>query len=172
MSTRVLLLTPWYFPIKVLRWEDAIKMKYEGTIDIIVEYDETVSSPSITWKVPAVIRLRKLTGGVKRGVKFSRINVYARDGFRCQYCSERFPIRQLTFDHVIPRASGGRTSWENIVTCCRACNARKDRMTCDEAGMWPLTVPVRPKTLPLLSPVIDHELAPKEWKEYLVGVPA
>jgi 5-methylcytosine-specific restriction endonuclease McrA len=168
--TRVLLLTPWYFPIKILRWEDAVKMKYEGTIDVIVEYDEEVSSPSITWKMPAVIRLRKLEGKVKRGVKFSRINVYTRDGFRCQYCYKKFLTRQLTYDHVVPRASGGRTTWENIVTCCKPCNAEKDSKTCDEAGMWPSTSPVRPKTLPMTSPVINLETIPEEWEGFCAGV--
>jgi hypothetical protein len=31
MSHKTLLLTPYYLPIKVLRWEDAVKMRYEGT---------------------------------------------------------------------------------------------------------------------------------------------
>lgn len=170
MARRTLLLTPWYFPIKILRWEDAIKMKYEGTVDIVVEYDETVSSPSITWKVPAVLRLRKLEGKVKRGIKFSRINVYTRDGFRCQYCGKKPPVRQLSYDHVVPRTAGGRTIWENIVTCCKPCNARKDSKTCDNAGMWPMQTPYRPKTLPMTSPVLDVETAPEEWKDFLVVV--
>lgn len=167
MSRRTLLLTPWYFPIKILRWEDAIKMKYEGTVDVVVEYDETVSSPSITWKIPAVLRLRKLEGKVKRGIKFSRINVYTRDHFTCMYCGKKPPVRQLTYDHVVPRAAGGRTVWENIVTACKTCNGKKDSKTCDEVGMWPIQKPYRPKTLPMTSPVLDIETAPEEWKDFL-----
>ncbi|OGF52927.1 MAG: hypothetical protein A2Z21_01845, partial [Candidatus Fraserbacteria bacterium RBG_16_55_9] len=145
----------------ILRWEDAIKMKYESTVDVLVEYDETVSSPSITWKIPAVIKLKNLSHNrMKRGIKFSRINVYARDHFRCEYCGKKAPIRQLTYDHVVPRASGGRTTWENIVTSCKACNARKDSKTCDEMGMWPLHTPVRPRTLPMTSPVINLDTIP------------
>ena len=60
MTTRTLLLTPWYIPIQVLHWQDAIKMVYEETVDVVVEYDEDVRSPSVTWKMPAVVRLRKL----------------------------------------------------------------------------------------------------------------
>lgn len=164
---RTLLLTAWYFPIKILRWEDAVKMKYEGLVDVVAEYDDTVSSPSITWNVPAVIRLRRATRTTKHGVKFSRINVYTRDNFTCQYCGHRFPMRALSYDHVTPRSAGGKTVWENIVTACKTCNSLKDDKTCDEAGMWPLQKPRRPRALPMTSPVIDVEDAPEEWKPFL-----
>ena len=101
MTTRTLLLTPWYIPIQVLHWQDAIKMVYEKTVDVVVEYDEDVRSPSVTWKMPAVVRLRKLKRDRTQGsVKFSRVNVYARDGYRCQYCGERFHETELSYDHV------------------------------------------------------------------------
>ena len=144
MSKRVLLLTPWYFPTRVLHWQDAVKMVYEETVDVVAEYDEEIRSPSVTWKVPAVVRLKRLAANAKRGVKFSRRNVYQRDGHRCQYCGERKPESELSYDHVVPRASGGRTNWLNIVTACRTCNTRKGSRTCDEAGMWPLRAPVVP----------------------------
>jgi 5-methylcytosine-specific restriction endonuclease McrA len=35
------------------------------------------------------------------------------------------PTTELTFDHVVPAAHGGRKAWENIVTCCVSCNRRK-----------------------------------------------
>lgn len=169
MSKRVLLLTPWYFPIRVLRWQDAVKMKYEGTVDVVAEYAEEVRSPSVTWKLPAVVRLRRMAPSNKRGVKFSRVNVYQRDGYRCQYCGKKFPARELSYDHVVPRAAGGRTVWENIVTACKPCNARKDAKTCDEAGMWPLNPPLRPKVLPLTSPIIDPTTAPEEWHGFVAA---
>lgn len=166
--TRTLLLTPWYFPLQVLRWEDAIKMMYEGTADVVVSYDEDVRSPSVTWKMPAVLRLRKLDRHrMKNGVKFSRQNVYARDDFRCQYCGLKFVARELSYDHVVPKSAGGRRTWTNIVTACKPCNLRKADRTCDDAGMWPLRLPVQPASLPLLGPSIDRETAPDEWQDYL-----
>jgi len=99
----------------------------------------------------------------KRGVKFSRLNVYQRDGYRCQYCGNKLPVAALSYDHVVPRAAGGRTDWFNIVTSCKMCNTRKADKSCDDAGMWPLCAPVRPRSLPLLSPVIDRSNAPQEW---------
>jgi 5-methylcytosine-specific restriction endonuclease McrA len=167
--TKTLLLAPWYIPLQILRWEDAIKMIYEGVVDVVVEYDEEISSPSVTWKLPAVIRLKKLGGRNQSGnkVKFSRQNVYARDGYRCQYCGNEFPPEKLTYDHVNPKSAGGRRTWDNIVTACARCNLKKSHKTCDEIGMWPLREPIQPKKLPLHPPVIDREVVPEEWQDFL-----
>jgi 5-methylcytosine-specific restriction endonuclease McrA len=165
--TRVLLLSPYYLPLRIVRWEDAIKMVYEETVEVLVEYNEEVSSPSVTWKMPAVIRLKKLQSLKKRGIKFSRINVYTRDNFTCQYCRKRYPLRALSYDHVVPRASGGKTVWENISTACKSCNAIKADRTCDESGMWPLNKPTRPKHLPHTPPILDVENIPEEWEGYI-----
>lgn len=167
MTHRTLLLSPYYVPIRILQWEDAVKMRYEATADVLVEYDAEVSSPSVTWKIPAVMRLRRLPRSANRGVKFSRANVYERDGYRCQYCQKRFPISALSYDHVVPRASGGRTDWLNIVTACRDCNTRKGSKTCDQAGMWPARAPFRPKSLRLTGPAIDLATAPEEWLAFV-----
>jgi len=168
MSERALLLTSWYFPVKIIHWHDAVKMIYEGTVDVVAEYDETISSPSVTWHMPAVIRLRRQIKNKKIGIKFSRVNVYTRDGFRCQYCGKGpLPARALSYDHVVPRSSGGKTAWENIVTACKTCNSLKDSMSCDEAGMWPKKAPSKPRALPLTGPLVDLETAPEEWKPFL-----
>ena len=163
MHTRTLLLSPWYFPIKILRWQDAVKMRYEGTAEVVSEYEDEIVSPSVTWKMPAVMRLRKMPSSQKRGVKFSRLNVYQRDGYRCQYCGNKFPVGMLSYDHVVPRSAGGQTTWTNIVTACKTCNTRKASHSCDDAGMWPLSTPRCPHSLPMQSPVIDLRTAPEEW---------
>lgn len=165
---RTLLLTPWWLPAKVLRWEDAVKMIYEGTADAVVEYDEEIRSPSVTWKMPAVIRLRKLARErYRNAIRFSRINVYVRDGFTCQYCGKRFAASHLSYDHVVPKSAGGRRSWTNIVTACKPCNLRKANRTCDDAGMWPIQSPRQPSRLPQVGPLIDPATAPEEWQDYL-----
>ncbi len=173
MHTKVLLLTAWYFPTKILSWQDAVKMVYEETVEVVSEYDETISSPSVTWNMPAVIRLKKSTRNHKKGVKFSRVNLYTRDKYKCQYCNKGpLPVRALSYDHVIPRASGGQTTWTNIVAACKTCNSLKDDKSCDQAGMWPRTNPYRPKTLPLTAPIIQEDDAPEEWLPFLKPVVA
>jgi 5-methylcytosine-specific restriction endonuclease McrA len=114
-----------------LHWQDAAKMIYENTVDVIAEYDEELRSPSTVWKMPAVVRLRRNVGDRKRGVKFSRMNVYQRDNFICQYCGKKFRWSELTYDHLVPRSRGGRTNFLNIVTACKPCNAKKANLTCE-----------------------------------------
>jgi 5-methylcytosine-specific restriction endonuclease McrA len=60
-----------------------------------------------------------------RRVAFTRFNVFLRDRFICQYCGEAFASPALTFEHVIPRSHGARTTWCNIVMACIQCNTGK-----------------------------------------------
>ena len=53
----------------------------------------------------------------------------------CQYCGESGLAQDLTFDHVIPRSRGGRTTWQNIVAACGPCNLKKGGRTPQQAGM-------------------------------------
>ncbi len=166
MERKVLVLTSYYFPYQILRWQDAVRLIYVGSANAVAEYNEELRSPSVTWKMPAVIRLSPEIEP-KRKTKFSRINVFTRDNFRCQYCGRRKKMRELTFDHLIPRKNGGKTVWENIVTSCVSCNIKKGCRTTDESGMFPRRLPVRPKSLPLISPVRDLEHAPPEWRPFV-----
>jgi 5-methylcytosine-specific restriction endonuclease McrA len=76
-------------------------------------------------------------------------------------------MRALSYDHVVPRSAGGETTWVNIVTACKTCNSVKDDKSCDQAGMWPLKAPVKPRSLPLTGPIVDLDTAPDEWKPFL-----
>jgi 5-methylcytosine-specific restriction endonuclease McrA len=167
MSKKALLLSSWYLPMRVLGWQDAVKLVYVGSVDVLAEYDEEIRSPSTTWKMPAVLRQRRAVPPRALGVKFSRTNVYLRDKYTCQYCFHRLPEKELTFDHVVPRSRGGRKTFTNIVTACRPCNARKGHRTCDEAGMFPRREPFHPKALPLARTLAAEYGAPAEWVPYL-----
>ncbi|MCG8685465.1 MAG: HNH endonuclease [Desulfobacterales bacterium] len=46
----------------------------------------------------------------------------------CHYCQEQFPPKELTMDHVIPIARGGKSEKFNLVPCCKACNTQKRQM--------------------------------------------
>lgn len=166
MSTKVLLLTPDYLPLKVISWQRAVVMYFNRKVEILETYDEDISSPSTSIKAPAVVVLRKGFSGVKRAVKFSRTNVFTRDGYRCQYCGVEKKPHQLNYDHVVPRQQGGRTVWENIVAACYSCNGRKANRTPEQAGMKLLRRPVRPKTLPLAHPKLNLADIPEAWAAY------
>ena len=165
---RTLLLTPWMAPHKIISWERAVVLLVLGKVDVLEEYD--VEIRSLTWalRTPAVVRLRKAIGAKKHAVRFSRINVYTRDGFRCQYCGEKKAMRDLNYDHVVPRVRGGKTVWENIVTCCYACNDRKGSRTPAEAGMTLLRKPFKPSSLPVMPVVrVMRSEMPQVWLPYL-----
>lgn len=70
--------------------------------------------------------------------------LFRRDRSLCAYCGGKFDRNDLTRDHVLPRARGGRDRWTNVVAACRSCNMRKGCRTPEEAGMPLLYVPYQP----------------------------
>lgn len=164
---RTLLLNAWMAPQKIICWERAVVLLVLGKVDVLEEYDEEIRSRTLSLRTPAVVRLKKGGAMTKHAVRFSRINVYTRDGFRCQYCGEQKSMRDLNYDHVIPRVKGGKTNWENIVTSCYACNDRKGSRTPEEAGMKLRKKPIKPTSLPV-TPALRigrHEI-PEMWLPY------
>ncbi|MFO0551991.1 MAG: HNH endonuclease [Polyangiaceae bacterium] len=166
MPAHTLLLNAWMLPQRIIPWHEAITLLYLGKVDVLEEYDELISSPSISIPLPAVVRLRRQVAGVRRGVKFSRANVFSRDGYMCQYCGVKRPRGELSFDHVLPRTHGGRTGWENIVTACRPCNLRKRNRTPEQAGMRLLRKPIRPMSLPIEPMSLGSGQIPEQWRGY------
>ena len=134
---QTLLLNASYEPLKVVHWQKAITLWCQGKVEIIASHDREIRAVSFSVKLPSVIRLLRYVRIKKRFdyVPFSRANIYARDGYTCQYCAEHIPTQELTFDHVVPVSQGGRKDWENIVTCCVSCNRRKGGRTPEEARM-------------------------------------
>jgi len=167
MERKTLLLSANYLPVQILHWQEAVKARWEGTAEVLVEYSETISSPSVTWRIPAVMRLKRMHSRRRsRQVRFSRSGVYIRDGFKCQYCSKKFKYEELTLDHVTPRSKGGQTTYQNTVAACKKCNNEKGDKTCDEWGKWPLKKPVVPAFLPEPGPRITSETMPPEWEGF------
>ncbi|MDP0499234.1 MAG: HNH endonuclease [Verrucomicrobiota bacterium JB022] len=99
-------------------------------------------------------------------VKFNRQSVFERDNFTCQYTGQTFRAKDLTLDHVIPRERGGRTSWENIVTCSREINARKANRLPHEAGLRLIRKPSRPKWRPFAAIVAGSDID-ASWAQFL-----
>jgi 5-methylcytosine-specific restriction endonuclease McrA len=166
---QTLLLNASFEPLKVVHWQKAITLLCQGKVEVISVYDREVHSVSITFKLPSVIRLLRYVRIRHRFdyVPFSRANIYARDDHACQYCGRVFPTSELTFDHVVPVAMGGRKDWENIVTCCVGCNRRKGGRTPAGAGMHLVRLPKRPESAPALRITIGLRQAPESWRDYL-----
>lgn len=120
-----------YYPLSLWSWQDAVKAAWLDRVDIIAEYDEVARSVSMEIRIPSVVVLKDFVKPQKR-VAFTRFNLFLRDEFSCQYCSA---TGDLTFDHVVPRAAGGVTSWENVVAACSRCNLHKGSKSLRKSGL-------------------------------------
>jgi len=120
-----------YYPLSLWTWQEAIKAAVLDRVTILAEYDELVRSPTTQIRIPSVVVLRDYVKPQRR-VAFTRFNLFLRDEFRCQYCGSK---GDLTFDHVVPRAAGGITSWENVVAACSRCNLKKGSKSLHKCGM-------------------------------------
>ena len=132
-----------YFPLSLWSWQSSIKAVFLNRVNVVSEYNNAIHSPSWEMRVPSVISLKKYVR-VSANPAFTRFNVFLRDSFSCQYCSQNFPTQELTFDHVLPKSLGGRTEWVNVVTACGDCNLQKANKTIDESGMKMLKKPIQP----------------------------
>lgn len=162
----VLLLNASYEPMGVISWRRAVSLWFSGKVEVVEEYDRDIRSVSIIIKAPAVVRLLRYINVRGRNVPLTRINIFARDGFSCQYCGITVKATQATLDHVLPRSRGGQTSWENMVCCCVKCNRKKGHCTPKEASMPLRSTPTKPKWVPILTLKLNGRI-PNVWQEFL-----
>lgn len=192
LDAKVLVLNRYYSAIRVIDARRAFVLLAKEIAEVIaVEDGSYVSYPFTTWTelsefrkqfeekdhdwvrtarisiaVPKIVRVLAFDRLPREQVKLNRRNIYARDANRCQYCGKTFPTRELTLDHVKPRVQGGGNSWTNLVCACVKCNARKGGRTPEQAGVWLVREPVKPKRNPAISLRLG---SPKyeSWKAFL-----
>jgi 5-methylcytosine-specific restriction endonuclease McrA len=157
-----------YFPLSLWSWQDSIKAVFLDRVNVVSEYDRAVRSPSWEIRLPSVIALKEYIPMARRPA-FTRFNVFLRDRFSCQYCGGGYSTEGLTFDHVVPRARGGRTVWQNVVTACEPCNLKKGYRLPHEAGLKLRRPPYQPTNFELqengraFPPNYLHE----SWRDFL-----
>jgi len=157
-----------YYPLSLWSWQEAVKAVVSGRVNVVSVYERMVRSPSRSMRLPSVISLKEYIPAARRPA-FTRFNVFLRDRFECQFCGEALPTHDLTFDHLVPRSRGGRTTWENVVTACSPCNLLKGDRLPHEARMYPLERPSQPTTFLLqengraFPPNYLHE----SWRDFL-----
>lgn len=95
------------FPLSVIGWQDAVKSVYSGTVEVIKSHDVVARSASGEIQIPSIVMTKNWIND-SRYVKFSRRNLYMRDGYRCQYCGLEFTFNELTIDHVKAKRYGGK----------------------------------------------------------------
>ncbi len=137
-----------------------------GRAEVVTEYsDKIINSVTQSFFLPKILRLNNRHKSSHQ-VIFSRLNVYHRDDFTCQYCKIKYPVNNLTFDHVIPQSKGGTTSWDNIVTCCKICNCKKGDKSVYEFGKELHKIPKTPKWSPELCLRLKED-DPVEWWHWM-----
>lgn len=162
-----LLLDQGYQPLKVIPWQRALVMHLVGKVEMVSAHQWDIQTVSRAFPAPSVVRLTRNLRHRPPFVRFSRENVYLRDGYECQYCGRRCSSTELTLDHVLPRCRGGKTTWRNVVTACVRCNRQKGRYLPDEAEMPLRTIPARPKWLAPKVLSMGHQQLPDSWLMFL-----
>ncbi len=46
----------------------------------------------------------------------------------CHYCGEAVAVKELTMDHIVPVARGGKSTKSNVVPSCKECNNKKKQL--------------------------------------------
>jgi 5-methylcytosine-specific restriction endonuclease McrA len=188
LNSSVLVLNRSYLPVHVTSARRAFTLLYQGIARVVNEQYQTfdfeewsqlavareaeaVGTPSGRIRIPRVIALVAFDRLPKRHVRFSRINLMARDNFQCQYCGRRPHRAELNLDHVVPRSLGGRSTWENVVTSCVDCNRRKGGRTPRQAHLKLVKRPERPRWTPLAN-LMWSSVRYQEWRPFLSVVDA
>lgn len=142
---RALLLNASHEPLAIIRDRDAVELYLEELADPLEYSGEIFHSPSTEVLVPSVLVLRKyvVMPSRHRSILLTTRNVMARDEHTCGYCQKKL-IHDGTIDHVIPRAQGGKNTWENVTAACRRCNGKKGNRTPEEMGWVLHRKPYRP----------------------------
>lgn len=125
-------------------WDDWSKLRPR-------EGDRFIQAVRFQLRVPEVLTLTRYDRLPSSVVTFTRRNIYRRDGNTCQYCGRQPGSEELTIDHVVPRAKGGDSRWENCVLACVDCNHRKADRSPEQANMRLRKLPVRPAWNPLFA---------------------
>jgi len=167
MTARTLVLDQGYQPHRIVSWQRAVSLLFQQKVELVESYDEPLMTPDQAKKARemgwtfAIHRSGRRSGcstgfAATKAVRFSRINVLTRDDWDlASTVVDGYHPRKLNYDHVVPRSRGGKTVWENIVSCCFPCNAKKDSRTPEEAKMPLRKQPYKPR---IPCPVVAFHL--------------
>jgi len=152
-------------PLSAINWQEAIKYIVLEKAHVLEWHDNWIVR-SARWetRVPAVIMVKEYMKK-KSGIRYSKQNVFLRDGYKCQYCGVGVNRRTATLDHLIPVSKGGKSVWENSVCACGSCNSHKG----NKSGFKPKKMPHKPSYYELVEKrkKFKFNLAHPSWAPYL-----
>lgn len=187
LNGRVLVLNRLWQAVNVCSAKRAISLLYQDHAHVVINEDEmfnvfdfeswkefcddssdgeVIRAVSFTMKLPSIILLLFYDQLPMKEIKFSRKSIFERDKNKCQYCGKKFEAKELNIDHIIPKAAGGLTIWENIVCCCSVCNHRKSNRSLEEIGMQLARKPKKPRWHPLIT-MNSQRVQHPSWNHFL-----
>jgi len=187
LSQPTLVLNRNWQPVHVANVQRALRLLFSGAACVVdpenyqvyswddwsmvqPQLDEpAIRTVALRLKIPEVLVLTQFDRLPKSTVSFSKRNVFKRDRYTCQYCGVQPSRKEFTIDHVVPRALGGQTTWENCVLACMECNHRKADLPLPRTGMKLRRTPDQPAWRPLYS---AHNVQRKSWKNFISTRPA
>jgi 5-methylcytosine-specific restriction endonuclease McrA len=168
-NNAVLVLNQNYEPLNVCNVRRALVLVIGGKAEILEAKALGLSTVSVVFPAPSVIRLMYLIRRPRPRVKLTRREIFIRDGYTCQYCERQGS--DLTVDHVIPRSRGGLHVWDNVVSACKTCNHRKGGKSIAEARMSLRKQPHEPRAGQYYT--IERRLDTSiqtDWQKFLPGI--
>jgi len=163
MNIKALVLNVDYTPISVCTVQRAFLLVFLNKAELVkANNTHSLNTVDESYPMPSVIKLGRYVNVPYKGVMLTKENVFKRDGFQCQYCGTQ---KELTLDHLIPKAKGGKTTWSNLVTACKKCNSLKGDYSLEEAGLTLQFKPYKPSYIMYLKDLSTR--AYEEWKPFL-----
>ena len=185
LSRPVLVLNKMWIPIRVASVRRCLNMIFADKASIVDPIDYSIYS-WVEWielstnsdknvitttraniKIPEVIVLAKHDKVYMKDLRLTKRNIYIRDKYRCQYTGKQLKYDEANIDHIIPKARGGRNTWDNLVVCTKEINSIKGDRTPEEAGLKLIKKPVKP------TPDGPHKLMdpkfnmPESWSKFI-----
>ena len=160
----VLVLNATYEALNVTSLQRAVKLVFSGKAEVLHTHDKPLRAATFEMRMPSIIRMLYYIRRPRQQVALTKKNVLLRDDYMCQYCGRKGD-GPMTVDHVIPKSTGGPSTWENLVCACLACNNRKNNRTPQDANLHLLRKPRTPKYIPWIQ--VKRHTLPGEWYKYL-----
>lgn len=163
MIGKVLVLNNDFSPLTVCSVYRAFLLVFTSKAEMLSsEEGGFLRSISKSFPKPSVIRINRYVNIPYKGVVLTRHNIFKRDNYECQYCGVS---KNLTLDHLIPRSKGGKSSWKNLVTACKKCNAGKGDYSPEQAGLILKKAPIKPSYIMFLRETSGR--LKEDWLPYL-----
>lgn len=151
-------------PTTIEYWEVVKNIKQWASL-VIRPYDDFIQTVSGPIRVPTVVVCANYKGIVYPKVKFpTKRNIWDRDKFTCVYTGKKLSKNELSVDHIVPTSLGGKSTWENLVTCDRILNSQKGNKLLNETNLKLRYKPYKPKN------GFGFDIYREEWHAFLANL--